>query len=61
LSKLSGAFEEVKGKLHRADVNGRRLAVVVISFVAVWIVLTVAFRLIAGWRDPRFMLPGRTK
>lgn len=55
LSELSGSFEEVKNVLHEADVDGRRLAIVVSAFVAVWIVLIVGSLLVANWRDPGFV------
>jgi copper(I)-binding protein len=54
LSELSGSLD-VKDVLHEADVDGRRLAIVVSAFVAVWIVLIVGSLLVANWRDPRFM------
>jgi copper(I)-binding protein len=59
LSELSGSFEEVKDVLRETEVDGRRLAIVVSAFVAGWIVLTVASRVIADRRDPKFMRPPR--
>jgi hypothetical protein len=56
LARLSIAFEDVKGVLHRTEVDSGRLAVVVTGFLAVLIGLTVTARLVADRRDPRFML-----
>lgn len=55
LGELSGSFEEVKDVLHETEVDGRRLAIVVSSFVAGWIVLIAVSLLVANWRDPKFM------
>ncbi len=60
LSELTAAFDDVKGVLHKTEVDWRRLTAVVSGLALALIVLAVGSRLIGSRRDRKFMPPRRT-